>query len=69
MKEEVYLRMLSYLDFQFSGWSVSYTPWGERIICHLTLKGITRSGVGTDSRSAFREAAFLFESLRDYLTE
>lgn len=27
-------------------WSVSYTPWGERIVCHLTIHGITRSSTG-----------------------
>lgn len=27
-------------------WSVSYTPWGEAIICHLTINGITRSSTG-----------------------
>jgi len=27
-------------------WAVSYTPWGERIICHLTIDGITRSSTG-----------------------
>lgn len=33
-------------------WSVSYTPWGDRIICHLTVNGITRSSTGeSDSDS------------------
>lgn len=27
-------------------WAVSYTPWGERIICNLTLFGVTRSSTG-----------------------
>jgi len=27
-------------------WAVSHTPWGERIICHLTINGITRSSTG-----------------------
>lgn len=27
-------------------WAVSYTPWGDRIICHLTINGITRSSTG-----------------------
>lgn len=32
-------------------WSVSYTPWSDRIICHLTINGITRSSTGEpDSR-------------------
>lgn len=27
-------------------WAVSYTPWGDRIICHVTINGITRSSTG-----------------------
>lgn len=27
-------------------WSVSYLPWGDRIICHLTIGGVTRSSTG-----------------------
>jgi len=27
-------------------WSATYTPWGERIICHLTINGVTRSSTG-----------------------
>lgn len=27
-------------------WSITFTPWGERIICHLTICGITRSSTG-----------------------
>jgi len=27
-------------------WSVTYTPWGDRIICHLTLHGVIRSSTG-----------------------
>lgn len=55
-------------------WSVSYTPWGERIICHLTINGITRSsaaepdsddlGQGTGENSAtviaFKRACAMF---------
>lgn len=29
-----------------ANWSVSYTPWGERIICNLTIFGVTRSSTG-----------------------
>jgi hypothetical protein len=29
-----------------ANWSVSYTPWGERIICNLTIYGITRASTG-----------------------
>lgn len=39
-------------------WSVSYTPWGDRIICHLTINGITRSSTGEpDSDSERSEIA------------
>lgn len=39
-------------------WAVSYTPWGERIICHLTINGITRSSTGEpDSDSERSEMA------------
>lgn len=37
-------------------WSVSYTPWGDRIICHLTIGGVTRSSTGeSDSQSERNE--------------
>ncbi len=29
-----------------SDWSVTYSPWGDKIICHITLCGVTRSSVG-----------------------
>lgn len=33
-------------------WSVSYTPWADRIICHVTIKGVTRSSTGeADARA------------------
>ena len=35
-------------------WSVSYTPWGDRIICHLTVSGITRSSTGEGDAQAER---------------
>lgn len=39
-------------------WAVSYTPWAERIICHLTIMGITRSSTGEpDSQSERSEIA------------
>lgn len=63
-------------------WSVSYTPWGDRIICHLTINGITRSstgepdseehGHGTGENSAtvtaFRRACAMF-GLGRYLSD
>lgn len=27
-------------------WSVTYTTWADRIICHLTIDGVTRSATG-----------------------
>ena len=39
-------------------WSVSYTPWGDRVICHLTINGITRSSTGeADSQAEKSEIA------------
>lgn len=39
-------------------WSVTYTPWGERIVCHLTIQGITRSSTGEpDAQSERSEIA------------
>lgn len=39
-------------------WSVSYTPWGDRIVCHLTIQGVTRSSTGEpDSQSEKSEIA------------
>lgn len=35
-------------------WSVTYTPWGERIVCHLTINGITRSSSGEPDSQAER---------------
>lgn len=33
-------------------WSVTYTPWGDRLVCHLTVNGVTRSSTGeSDSQS------------------
>jgi len=33
-------------------WSVSYTPWSDRIICHLTINGITRGSTGEPDSDA-----------------
>jgi hypothetical protein len=55
-------------------WSVRYRPWGERIICELTICGVTRASTGEmDDRSeraeiggtvaeaqAFKRAAAMF---------
>ena len=39
-------------------WSVTYTPWGDRIVCHLTISGITRSSTGEpDAQSERSEIA------------
>jgi len=61
-------------------WSVSYLPWGDRIICNLTISGVTRSSTGeSDTQSerseiggtsaegqAFKRACAMF-SLGRYL--
>jgi hypothetical protein len=39
-------------------WSVNYTPWGDRIVCHLTVHGVTRSSTGeSDAQSERSEIA------------
>lgn len=39
-------------------WSVTYTPWGDRIVCHITISGVTRSSSGEgDSQSERSEIA------------
>lgn len=39
-------------------WSVTYTPWGDRIVCHLTIAGVTRSSTGeADTQSERSEIA------------
>src|SRR3989338_1163259 len=35
-------------------WSVTYTSWGERIICQLTIGGVTRSSTGEPDSQAER---------------
>lgn len=37
-------------------WSVSYTPWGDRIICHLTVMGVTRSSTGEPDSDSDRNS-------------
>lgn len=38
-------------------WSVTYTPWGDRIVCHLTICNVTRSSTGESSSLAERAEA------------
>jgi hypothetical protein len=39
-------------------WSVNYVPWGDRLICNLTIDGVTRSSTGEpDAQSAKSEMA------------
>lgn len=41
-----------------ANWAVSYTPWGERIVCNLTIYGVTRSSTGEpDTQSERSEIA------------
>lgn len=35
-------------------WSATYTPWGDRIICHVTINGITRSSTGEPDSASER---------------
>jgi hypothetical protein len=35
-------------------WSVTYSPWGERIVCSLTIGGVTRSSTGESDSQAER---------------
>lgn len=35
-------------------WAVTYTPWGDRLICNLTIGGITRSSTGEPDSQADR---------------
>lgn len=35
-------------------WSVSYTPWADRVICHITINGITRSSTGESDADSER---------------
>lgn len=47
-------------------WSVTYTPWGERIVCHLTINGVTRSASGENGdhdnaeATAFKRTCAMF---------
>ncbi len=41
-----------------ANWSVTYTPWGNRLVCHLTIGGVTRSSTGEpDSQAEKSEIA------------
>lgn len=44
-------------------WSNSFQPWGNRIICHLTIDGLTRSAVGDNEQAAFESALKFFGNL------
>lgn len=35
-------------------WAVTYTPWGDRIVCHVTINGVTRSSSGEGDTSSER---------------
>lgn len=47
-------------------WSVTYTPWDKRVVCHLTINGVTRSSSGEDNEfdnaeaTAFKRACAMF---------
>jgi hypothetical protein len=70
MDELSYFEIVEYMNTSYGDkWSLAYTPWGDRIICHLTVNGITRSGVSGSDRGAFREAVVLFRDLRKHLED
>jgi hypothetical protein len=35
-------------------WAVTYTPWGDKLICHVTINGVTRSSTGEPTAEAER---------------
>jgi Rad52/22 family double-strand break repair protein len=35
-------------------WAVTYTPWGDKLICHVTINGVTRSSTGEPTTEAER---------------
>lgn len=35
-------------------WAVTYSPWGDKIICHLTIDGVTRSSTGEPDKQSER---------------
>lgn len=46
------------LDEVYPQWSCTFTTWGDRIICNLTLAGVTRSSTGEpDAQSEKSEIA------------
>ena len=42
-------------------WSVSFAPWGERIICSLTIHNITRSSTGESDQAGTTAEAQAFK--------
>ena len=42
-------------------WSVSFAPWGERIICSLTIHSITRSSTGESDQAGTTAEAQAFK--------
>lgn len=33
-------------------WSITYTPWGDRVVAHLTIRGVTRSSTGEPDKQS-----------------
>jgi hypothetical protein len=44
------------------GWSVSFEPWGDRIICHLTIGEATRSSTGESNDAKDNNAGTIAEA-------
>ena len=42
-------------------WNVSFAPWGERIICSLTIHGLTRSSTGESDQAGTSAEAQAFK--------
>lgn len=52
--------MRNQLSAHDPNWSVSYTPWGDKIICHITMNGVTRSHSANTADGAFERAYLMF---------
>jgi hypothetical protein len=54
-------KLIEYLNYVYlNEWSNTFHPWGERIIVHLTIKGITRSAVADTEQEAFAKVCKYF---------
>lgn len=57
--------LVEYLDWAYNrNWSMALVPWGDKLICHLTVDGVTRSSTGGTVAEAMNNAAYMFSELR-----